>query len=79
MTKNRSNAIIVIEREVIRMKTVIIEYAKISPAVLADKIERAFSCLCKWKDIDEDYYEFTVIGICAYNMDEFEDMLAEYV
>ena len=61
------------------MKTVIIEYAVISPAVLASKVEKAFSCLCNWKDIDEDYYEFTVIGVCAYDMDELEDVLAEYV
>lgn len=47
------------------MKTVIIEYAVISPAVLANKVEKAFSCLCNWKDIDEDYFEFTVIGVCA--------------
>ena len=57
------------------MKTVIIEYAVISPAVLASRVEKAFSCLCNWKDIDEDYFEFTVIGVCACDMDE----LAEYV
>ena len=59
------------------MKTVIIEYAVISPAVLASKIEKAFTCLCNWRDIDEDYFEFTVIGAC--DMNELEDVLAEYV
>ena len=59
------------------MKTVIIEYAVISPAVLANKVEKAFSCLCNWRDIDEDYFEFTVIGAC--DMNELEDVLAEYV
>ena len=61
------------------MKTVIIEYAVISQAVLANKKEKAFACLCNWKDIDEDYFEFTVIGVCACDMDEREDVLAEYV
>ena len=61
------------------MKTVIIEYAVISPAVLANKIGNAFTCLCSWNDIDENYYEFTVIGVCACDMDELEDVLAEYV
>lgn len=59
------------------MKTVTIEYAVISPTVLANKIEKAFSCLCNWKDINKDYYEFTVIG--AYSMDELEGVLVEYV
>ena len=61
------------------MKTVIIEYVVISPVVLANKVEKAFSCLCNWRDIDEDYYEFTVIGVCTCDMDELEDVLAEYV
>lgn len=66
--------------EVQSIKTVIIEYAVISPAVLANKVEKAFSCcLCSWKDIDEDYFEFTVIGVCACDMDELEDALAECV
>lgn len=61
------------------MKTVIIEYVTINPVVLASKIEKAFTCLCNWKGIDKDYYEFTVIGISACDMDELEDVLAEYV
>lgn len=61
------------------MKTVIIEYATISPAVLASIIERGFSCLCNWRDINEDYFEFSVFGVSADRMDELEDVLAEYV
>ena len=67
------------KREEVQNMTVIIEYAVISPAVLANKIEKAFTCLCNWRDIDEDYFEFTVIGVCACDMDELEDVLAEYV
>ena len=59
------------------MKTVIIEYARISPAVLADRISNAFHCLTNWKDIDEDYFEFSVYG-CT-ELAELEDVLAEYV
>ena len=64
--------------EVQSMKTVIVEYTVISPTVLANKVEEGFSCLCSWKDIDEDCFKFTVIGVCAYDMDELEDVLAEY-
>ena len=67
------------KREEVSSMTVIIEYATISPAVLASKIEKVFTCLCNWRDIDEDYFEFTVIGVCACDMDELEDVLAEYV
>ena len=57
-------------RKVLSTKTVIIEYVTISPAILANKIEKAFTCLCSWRDIDEDHYELTVIGICACDMNE---------
>ena len=67
------------KREEVQSMAVIIEYAVISPAVLANKIEKAFTCLCNWRDIDEDYFEFTVIGVCACDMDELEGVLAEYV
>ena len=67
------------KREEVQRMTVIIEYAVISPAVLANKIEKAFTCLCNWRDINEDYFEFTVIGVCACDMDELENVLAEYV
>lgn len=59
------------------MKTVIIDYAKISPAVLATMVERAFGCLCSWTDIDEDFFEFRVF-YCT-ELDELEDLLAEYL
>ena len=60
------------------MKTVQIEYEKISPAVLGKKIIRAFpTSICSWKKIDEDYFEFTVFGVADLAM--LEDVLAEYV
>lgn len=59
------------------MKTVIIEYAFISPAILAHYIERAFGCYTTWRDIDEDYFEFSVFG-CS-DLEMLEDVLAEYV
>lgn len=61
------------------MKTVIIEYARICPTILANLIERAFGCSVFWSDIDEDYFEFSVFGVLAYQMAELEDTLAEYL
>ena len=60
------------------MKTVIIEYAIISPAVLEMRVRKAFpTSMCKWKDVDEDFFEFTVFGVADLAM--LEDVLAEYV
>lgn len=60
------------------MKTVLIEYATISPAVLALIIEKAFeNALCSWHDCGRDYFEFSVYG--AGDLAELEDVLAEYV
>ena len=61
------------------MKTVILEYARISPAVLENIIERAFNAFCYWSDIDEDYYEFTVACVDGWQRAELEHMLAEFV
>lgn len=59
------------------MKTVIIEYAMISPIILTNKIEQAFGCLTSWMDINEDFFEFSVYGCTDLAM--LEDVLAEYV
>ena len=59
------------------MKTVIIDYAVISPSVLASRIERAFGCLCAWHDLSEDFFEFSVMG--CHDLAILEDVLAEYV
>lgn len=60
------------------MKTVIIEYERISPAVLVMKVEKAFpGAMCRWKDVDEDFFEFTVFGVADLAM--LEDVLAEYM
>ena len=59
------------------MKTVIIAYETISPVVLANRIEKAFNCMTRVKDIDEDYFELSVFG-CT-DLAELEDVLAEYV
>ena len=60
------------------MKTVQIEYATISPAVLEMIIKQAFpQSLCNWKDVNEDFFEFTVFGVADLAM--LEDVLAEYI
>lgn len=60
------------------MKTVIIDYAVISPVVLEVRIHNAFpGAQCLWHDVDEDFFEFSVFGVCG--LDDLEDVLAEYV
>ena len=60
------------------MKTVQIEYAVISPAVLEMIVKKAFpQTLCNWREVDENTFEFTVMGVA--DLAELEDVLAEYV
>lgn len=60
------------------MKSVIIEYAVIDPITLINKIERAFSgAMASFRDINEDYFEFSVWGCTDLEM--LEDVLAEYI
>ena len=60
------------------MKTVIIEYAMIDPVTLINKIEKAFpGAMARFTDIDEDYFELSVLGCTDLEM--LEDVLAEYV
>lgn len=60
------------------MKTVQIEYEKISPAVLEMIVRQTFpTAMCRWKDVNEDYFEFTIFGVADLAM--LEDVLAEYV
>lgn len=59
-------------------KTVIIDYAKISPAVLEYIIRKFFTqCYCTWSDIDEDHFEFSVYNCSDLAM--LENLLAKYV
>ena len=69
--------IIVNEREVMIMKTVLIKYGRTSPMVLVHKIERAFACMTRYREVDEDTYELSVLGCTDLAM--LEDLLAEYV
>jgi hypothetical protein len=65
-------------KEVIEMKTVIISYELISPAVLEMRVRNAFpTAMCKCRDIDEDSFEFSVFGVSDLPM--LEDILAEWV
>jgi hypothetical protein len=60
------------------MKTIFVEYEMMSPARLETIVKRAFpTAMCKWKDINEDYFEFTVFGVTDLAM--LEDVLAEWV
>ena len=80
MTSTHKHDIINIEneREVNKMKTVIIEYAMVDPITLINKIEKAFpGAMARFTDIDEDYFELSVWDCTDLEM--LEDMLAEYV
>ena len=60
------------------MKTIIVDYATISPAVLETIVGKAFPhSLCNWREIDEESFEFHVFGVSDLAM--LEDVLAEYV
>ena len=60
------------------MKTIIIEYAKIDPVTLINKVEKAFpEALSMFTDLDEDYFELSIYGCTDLEM--LEDVLAEYV
>ena len=59
------------------MKTILIKYETISPVALAYKVERAFACMTKYREVDEDTYELSVFGCTDLAM--LEDLLAEYV
>ena len=57
--------------------SVLIDYATISPAVLEYLVNSAVSCLCDWREIDEDTFEF-----CVFNCEDLskaERVLARYV
>ena len=80
MTSTHKHDIISIEseREVNKMKTVIIEYAMVDPVTLINKIEKAFpGAMARFTDIDEDYFELSVWSCTDLEM--LEDVLAEYV
>ena len=80
MTSTHKHDIISIEseREVNKMKTVIIEYAMVDPVTLINKIEKAFpGAMVRFTDIDEDYFELSVWDCTDLEM--LEDVLAEYV
>ena len=80
MTTSPADVIIIIvnEREVNKMKTVIIEYAVIDPVTLINKVEKAFpGAMAIFTDIDEDYFELAVWGCTDLEM--LEDVLAEYM
>ena len=80
MTSTHKHDIISIEseREVNKMKTVIIEYAMVDPVTLINKIEKAFpGAMARFTDIDEDYFELSVWDCTDLEM--LEDVLAEYV
>ena len=81
MTTTPKKVIIVIEseREVMIMNTFVIEYATISPAVLAAILENKFTCFCSWRDINEDSFEFTVMLASESKIAELKNIISKYL
>ena len=70
--------IIVNEREVSKMKTVIIEYAVIDPITLINKIEREFpGAIVIFRNLNEDYFELSIRN--CIDLEILEHVLAKYV
>lgn len=62
------------------MKTVLIDYATISPAVLESIISKVFdTVLCSWTDMGEDYFEFRVYIYKGTDLIALENLLGKYV
>lgn len=62
------------------MKTVIIAYEVACPTDIELYINRYFpNVLCNWKDIDEDYFEFTIMFCEPEWFAMIEEILADFV
>ena len=59
--------------------TAIIDYANITPNILAMRLFTELSCSVSWRDIDEDYFEISVISDSAFTLRQAENILAQYV
>ena len=66
------------EREVNTM-TAIIDYANIAPDVFAMRLFTELSCSVSWRDIDENYFEISVLSDSAWTLRQAENILAQYV
>ena len=66
------------KREVNTMTT-IIDYANIAPDVLAMRLFTELSCSVSWRDIDENYFEISVLSDSAWTLIQAENILAQYV
>lgn len=59
--------------------TVIIEYANIAPDILAMRLFTELSCSVSYRDIDEDYFEISVLSDSPWTLQRAENILAQYV
>lgn len=58
--------------------TVFIKYERVSPAVLANTLERYYGASVFYEDVNEDYFSLTFFGCFFGSLDEMLDYLAEY-
>lgn len=59
--------------------TVSIEYATIAPNVLAMRLMTELSCSVSYRDVNEDFFEISVLSDSAWVLSRAENILAEYV
>lgn len=58
----------------------VVSYEKVSPAVLASRIEAQFGCLVSWADIDEDFFEvFVADAPDGFDPSGVAEILAKYL
>lgn len=62
------------------MRTYIIKYEAESPERLIGRLLHYYpSAIVRWEKFSRSYYELKIIGISAYEIDDLEDFVAEYL
>ena len=59
--------------------TVIINYENIAPNILERRLSRELSCFVMFRDIDEDYFEISVLSDDFLTLQKAENILSRYV
>lgn len=62
------------------MRTYIIKYETETPERLIGRLLHYFpSAIVRWEKFSRSYYKLKIIGISAYEIDDMEDFVAEYL
>ena len=83
MTKEEIEQLLAKQKGKVLIMTVTIEYATIDPITLVNLVQKqVYGTMVTFKDINEDYFELSVIGWLPLNSKELSDVervLAPYV